>query len=684
MKFPTRDNRPEPFGRDPYLAPYAGELERRRLAVAAVRRRLLRGGPETLAEFASGHEYYGLHFRDGEWVFREWAPHAEAITLIGEMSGWKALPDFALRRLNNRGEWEIRLSAERLWHGMHYRLLMEWPGGRGERLPSYARYVVQDEQSGIFSARVWRPEQPYRFRYESPASFPAPLIYESHVGMAQERAGVGTFREYREKVLPRIARSGYNTVQLMAIMGHPYYGSFGYHVANFFSIAGRFGTPDDFRELVDAAHGLGLRVIMDLVHSHAVRNEVEGLGRFDGERSTYFHAGERGEHRAWDSLCFDYGKTEVLHFLLSNCRFWLDEYRVDGYRFDGVTSMLYRHHGLGRAFAGYADYFGDEVDEEALTYLSLANEVIHAVRSDAMTVAEDVSGMPGLAVPLREGGVGFDYRMAMGVTDMWFKLFDQPDEAWNMGYMYYELTNRRPDERTVSYVECHDQAIVGGQTAIFRLAGAAMYDAMRRDSGDGRVDRAVALHKMTRLATAATAGHGYLNFMGNEFGHPEWIDFPREGNGWSYAYARRQWSLAEDETLRYGQLEAFDRAMLALLRGKGDFYDCAPQRMVCDEGRKILAFERAGYFFVFNFHPTDSFADCELEFPPGNYRIVLSSDAGAFGGFDRIDCTMTYGTSAVSDGQGRSHQAVRLYLPCRTALVLQKTCVQQEANRKNE
>lgn len=673
MKFSSRDNRPQTFGRDPFLSPFIGVLERRRLAVAAARRALLLDcGAADLPELSLCHEYYGLHYRDGAWIFRERAPHATSLTLIGEMSDWRVSPSFSMSRLNSCGDWEIRMDGDRLSHGMHYRLYLEWPGGCGERLPSYARYVVQDERSGIFSARVWHPESSYRFQHATPSQSSDLLIYEAHVGMAQERPGVGTFSEFREKVLPRIAKAGYNTLQLMAIMNHPYYGSFGYHVTNFFSVASRFGTPDDFRELVDAAHGLGLRVIMDLIHSHAARNEVEGLGRFDGERSTFFNSGERCEHPAWDSLCFDYGKREVLRFLLSNCRFWLDEYHIDGYRFDGVTSMLYRHHGLGKAFSGYGDYFNDEVDEDAWIYLSLANEVIHAVRPDAVTIAEDVSGMPGLAAPAREGGVGFDYRLAMGVTDMWFKLLDQPDETWNMAYMYHELTNRRLDERTVSYVECHDQAIVGGQTAIFRMAGSAMYDAMCRDSGNIRVDRAIALHKMMRLATIATAGHGYLNFMGNEFGHPEWIDFPREGNGWSYFYARRQWSLADDEKLRYGQLGAFDRAMLTLLVSVHNFYEYSPQLIRSDELCKVLAFERGGCFFVFNFHPVQSAAGYVLEVPPGSYRIVLNSDADDFGGFNRVDCNMLYTTVSIPDGEHESHQALRLYLPCRVSLVLQR------------
>ena len=655
-----RENVPEALGSDPYLAPYLDRLAERKKRADELEKHLTQG-KIGLADFASAHEYYGLHRKRDSWVFREYAPHAEKIFLVGDFSDWKEDDRFALSPVEN-GAWEIKLPAATLQSGMHYLLHTHWRGGSGERIPAYARNVVQDPATLRFSAVV-PPEKTYAFRHASPPRPEAPLVYESHVGMAQEEPRVGTFDEFREKTLPRIREAGYNTVQLMAIPGHPYYGSFGYHVANFFAVAGRFGTPEDFKRLVDAAHGMGLRVVIDLVHSHAVKNEVEGIAAVDGFRETYFHAGARGEHPGWDSLCFDYGKTETLHFLLSNVRFFLDEYHIDGFRFDGVTSMLYRHHGLGKAFSGYDDYFGSDVDEDALAYLTLANRVIHSVRPDAETIAEDVSGMPGLASP---DGVGFDYRLAMGVTDLWFKLFDLPDEEWSMFRLCGELTNRRRDERSIGYAECHDQALVGGQTAIFRLAGDAMYYNMHKNSGNLRIDRATALHKLVRLSTAATAGNGYLNFMGNEFGHPEWIDFPREGNRWSYDHARRQWSLAEDDRLRFKGLRDFDRAMLKLIGSPG-FYRSVVQTVRVDEEKQLLFFERDGFWFCFNFNPDRSFADYEVEAIPGSYATALDSDAAEFGGFARRAPGQRYFTLQRGDGAKLS-----LYLPSRTALVLER------------
>lgn len=652
---------------DPYLEPYADHI-RRRIQMADETELRLTGGKTNLADFASGHEYFGMHYRDGRWVFREWAPNATAIYLKGDFNDWRVEERFSLKRISDEGIWEIELDAGSVSHGDIYRLELHWPGGSGERIPAWVRRVVQEPISLSFNAQVWRPQSPYEWRHPRPAFSGAPLlVYETHVGMAQAEEKIGTYTEFMQNVLPRIRDAGYNAIQLMAIAEHPYYASFGYQVSNFFACSSRFGSPEELKALVDEAHGMGLVVLMDMVHSHAVKNEVEGIARFDGSGHQYFHAGSRGEHPAWDSRCFNYEKPQVLHFLLSNCRYWMDEFNFDGFRFDGVTSMLYTHHGLGKAFSGYADYFDDSVDEAALAYLSLANRLVHQLNENAVTVAEDMSGMPGLAASHADGGPGFDYRYAMGVPDYWIKLVkDTPDEQWSMGALWHELTNRRSDEQTISYAESHDQALVGDQTLIFRLVGDRIYSQMSVMSEDLAIFRGMSLHKMIRLATLSTAGHGYLNFMGNEFGHPEWIDFPREGNQWSYKYARRQWHLADDPNLRYSQLAAFDRDMMGLAReynipgGQGQFL------LHLDENTKILAFLRGELIFVFNFHPDSSFTDYWLPAAPGAYRVVLDTDRADYCGMDRQDLSITHYT--ITDLIHRHF--LSLYLPARTGLVL--------------
>ncbi len=656
---------------DPYLAPYQGVLQRRRER-RDQRLRQLTSGPGSLAEFACAHEFYGLHLHDEGWTFREWAPNATAITLVGDFSNWQKSPDFALQRLPGRAVWEGHWPRERLHHGERYHMVVEWDGGSGERLPAYTRRVVQDPATNLFSAQVWHPAEPYRWQQEAwRVPRRAPIIYEAHIGMAQEAAAIGSYDDFRVNVLPRIIAGGYNTLQLMAIMEHPYYGSFGYQVGNFFAASSRFGTPEELKALIDAAHAAGIAVIMDLVHSHAVRNERDGLSALDGTTDLYFHAGSRGWHEAWDSRCFDYGKIDVLHFLLSNCRYWLDEFKFDGFRFDGVTSMLYLHHGLGVSFTDYAQYFNDEVDEDAWTYCALANQMIGELRPDALTIAEDMSGMPGLAAPREAGGAGFGYRMAMGVPDCWCKLVrDVRDEEWNVGYLWHELTNRRDDERTINYAECHDQALVGGKTLLFEMLGADVYDSMHRGAENLKTDRGVALHKLIRLATLGTAGHGYLNFMGNEFGHPEWIDFPREGNNYSYHHARRQWRLRDDPGLLFHSLGEFDSSMINLFATRGALEAGPPRRLLVDDATKLLAFERGGLVLIFNFHATLSVAGYPLLVPPQRqYHGVLNSDSERFGGQGRITEEQEYPVYEEVERQERIYR-IRIYLPARTALVV--------------
>jgi 1,4-alpha-glucan branching enzyme len=656
---------------DPYLKPYQKAIGQRMINAAAIEKRLS-GKNTAFADFASGHEYFGLHFRNGRWVFREWAPNAVAAYIVGDMTGWQEKEEFRLKPIGSHGVWGSRLGASKMMHGDLYRLRLYWENGSGDRLPAWARRVVQDSRTLIFNAQVWRPARCYQWQNDPFIRPQDPLlIYEAHVGMAQEAEKIGTYAEFTQNVLPRIADAGYNTIQLMAVAEHPYYASFGYQVSNFFAASSRFGTPEEFKDLIDTAHGLGLSVIMDLIHSHAVINEVEGLSRFDGTLHQYFHKGERGVHALWNSRCFDYGKPEVLHFLLSNCRFWLDEYKLDGFRFDGVTSMLYRHHGIGRSFTTYEDYFDDSVDEDAVIYLTLANRLIHELRPDALTIAEDMSGMPGLAADVSKGGMGFDCRFAMGIPDYWIRLTkDFADEDWPMGTLWHELTNRRADEKTVSYAESHDQALVGDQTLIFRLIGERMYDHMSADDDNPWVDRGMALHKMIRLITFASAGHGYLNFMGNEFGHPEWIDFPREGNGWSFKFAKRQWRLADDKSLKYHFLAKFDRDLLAAAK-----IHCFPEYpgpvlSMDNEEDKIIIFTRAALLFAFNFHPDRSFPDYQFEARPGKYEMILNTDARAYGGHGRIAQRQEHFTLYHENENGVSNR-LSLYLPSRSGIVLQ-------------
>jgi 1,4-alpha-glucan branching enzyme len=657
---------PDFVKKDPFLEPHKYKIVGR-LRKAYEKEKELTGGGR-LGDFANGHNFFGLHRTETGWVLREWAPNANCIFLVGEFSNWRLDDNLKLQPTGN-GNWEINLAEGVLKHLDLYKLYMCWEGGSGDRIPAWARRMVQDPTTHIWNAQVWDPPTKHEWKNqlkETKDFFP--LIYEAHAGMATEEYKVGSWEDFRVKVLPHVEQAGYNTIQLMAVQEHPFYGSFGYHVSNFFAASSRFGTPEELKALVDDAHGRGIKVIMDIVHSHAVKNEVEGISCYDGSHYQFFHDGPRGDHPAWDSRCFDYGKNSVLHFLLSNCKFWIEEYGFDGFRFDGVTSMLFLDHGLGTAFMSYDQYFNDNQDEDAITYLYLANKLIHEVKPGALSIAEEMSGMPGLATPQALGGLGFDYRLAMGVPDYWIRTIkEQRVQFWHVGDMFNQLANKRWDEKTVHYAESHDQALVGDKTIIFWLMDQDMYFNMRVDQQNLTIDNGIALHKMIRLITLVTAGNGYLNFMGNEFGHPEWIDFPGRHNNWSYHYARRQWSLKNDPELKYKYLNDFDQEMISMVRKEKLLKYPTVFRIKEHVSDQILVVGRKDLIFIFNFNPFDSYTDYPVDAPSGDYSLVLNTDNPRFGGFDRIDENLVYSTKVNED-----NKQLKLYMPALTAFALKK------------
>jgi 1,4-alpha-glucan branching enzyme len=653
---------------NPELLPYEGDIKQRMRSYRETLRRLLgENEGRTLCDFANAHHFFGFHHARGGWYYREWAPGAREICLEGDFNGWDQT-SHPLTKLGG-GVFEIFLEGDgALWDGCLVKAVVtDCDGKKRENVPLYVRRTRQDSNTHGFCGVVTDDFVGYPW---TDGDFVPPkglYIYEAHVGMAPEEGRVGTYREFADNILPRIKRSGYNTLQLMAIMEHPYYGSFGYQVSSFFAPSSRFGTPSDLKYLIDRAHGMGIRVLLDLVHSHAVKNEGEGLYKFDGTVFQFFHTGKKGEHPAWGTACFDYGKPEVLHFLLSNLKYWLEEYHFDGFRFDGVTSMLYHDHGLGATFSS-DKYFGENLHREAVTYLQLAATLTKEISRHALLIAEDMSGMPGMCLPIKDGGIGFDYRLSMGLPDMWIRVAKTQDELWSMGEIWQELCLRRGGERAVAYLESHDQALVGDKTLIFRLADSAMYTDMSVFCQSPVIDRAIALRKMFALLTATAGGEGYLNFMGNEFGHPEWVDFPREGNGYSHHYCRRQWSLADSDHLRYKYLLAFDRDMLALLARMRTSMDGCGNLLLIHEDDKLLAFSRGDFVVVFNFHSTRSKECVRIPVPrEGAYRVVMSTDDKAYGGFGNV-AHMKYETR---DDGGAPY--IELYLPSRTAIVLKRT-----------
>ena len=657
---------------DPWLKPYEGDLSLRMERYRQTRAALLGASGGTLSDFANGYMYYGFHRTQDGWVYREWAPAAQALHLIGDFNGWDR-QSHPLHPVGN-GNWEITLDGrDALTHQSLVKVQVTHDGQSTDHIPLYIRRVVQNKQDNSFSGQIWAPDKPYEWHDAAFLAEPhmPPTIYEAHVGMATQEERIGTYAEFTRDMLPRIKDDGYNTVQLMAIMEHPYYASFGYQVGCFYAASSWYGTPDELKELIDTAHLMGLRVLLDIVHSHAAPNSAEGISCFDGTDYQFFHEGQKGWHRDWGTRLFDYGKHEVIHFLLSNVKFWLDEYHFDGFRFDGVTSMLYHDHGLGTAFDNYGKYFSLNTDVDAVTYLQLASELAHELRPNGVLIAEDMSAMPGMCLPIDWGGVGFDYRLSMGVPDFWIRTIKtKRDEDWDLHQMWHELTTRRPREKNIGYAESHDQALVGDKTLMFWLADKEMYWHMDKSSQSLVIDRAIALHKMIRLVTASLAGEGYLNFMGNEFGHPEWIDFPREGNGWSFAHARRLWDLSRAEYLRYRELGDFDHDMLQMIDDQRLLSDPFLKNLWIQQGTQILCYRKSDALFLFNWHPTQSCADFYLPVGEvGGYRVLLDTDDIRFGGQGRVSHDVLY-QAEPHDGRDVGFS---IYLPARTAIVMRRT-----------
>ena len=653
---------------DPILKNYEADIDLLMDLYKKKHKELVKRG-KTLSDFANAHHYFGFHRTEDGWIYREWAPAADAVYLTGDFNHWD-LTACPMQPLD-RGVFELAIPASSgLTPGQRVQTIVIHNGQTLRRIPLYATRVVQNPHDNSWCAELEETLEVFPWTDANFRPEKTPFIYECHIGMAQEEGKVGSYREFRENILPRVKDQGYNTIQIMAIMEHPYYGSFGYQVSNFFAASSRYGHSAELKELIDTAHSMGIAVLLDVVHSHAVKNTAEGINEFDGTDYQFFHSGAKGNHQAWDTKLFNYGKNEVLHFLLSNLKYWMEIFHFDGFRFDGVTSMLYHDHGLGSAFSNYDMYFSMNTDTEAVTYLQLANELVHQINPNAITIAEDMSGMPGMCIPIRQGGIGFNYRLSMGVPDFWIRtLQEQKDDDWDLGKMWYELTSRRPKEKNIGYCESHDQALVGDKTIMFRLCDAEMYTGMSRlFPKTPTIDRGLALHKMIRLITASCAGEGYLNFMGNEFGHPEWIDFPREGNGWSYHYCRRQWSLVDNKDLYYANLNAFDKAMVHLLKEER-LLDKATELLLLNHGDKVISYRKGNLIFVFNFHPQRSYDGYELPMPKsGNYKVVLSTDDEAFAGNQRIDSSYVYTSRVQSDGR----LGFQCYLPSRAAIVFKK------------
>ncbi|KAH9622869.1 hypothetical protein KSS87_007872 [Heliosperma pusillum] len=434
-------------------------------------------------------------------------------------------------------------------HGSKYRVYFNTPDGPLERVPAWATYVLPDEEGNQSCAVHWdpSPEFTHKWKNNSPKAPKSLRIYECHIGISGSDPKVSSFLEFSEKVLPYIKDLGYNAIQLFGVVEHKDYFTAGYRVTNFYAVSSRYGTPEDFKRLVDEAHGLGLLVFLDIVHSYSAADEMVGLSLFDGTNDCYFHTGKRGHHKYWGTRIFKYGDVDVLQFLLSNLTWWIEQYHIDGFQFHSIPSMIYTHNGFATFTGDLEEYCNQYVDRDALMYLILANDILHALHPNIITIAEDATLYPGLCEPSSQGGLGFDYYVNLAAPEMWLSLLENvPDNEWSMSKIVTTLMgNKAYTNKMLLYAENHNQSISGGRSLAEILLGAEIDSNLSTSS----LLRGSSLHKG--------------------------VEFPTSNNNFSYELASRRWDLLSDQGV-HQELFHFDQDMMKLDKAGKVLSRCLP------------------------------------------------------------------------------------------------------------
>ncbi|KAI8557559.1 hypothetical protein RHMOL_Rhmol04G0020000 [Rhododendron molle] len=515
-------------------------------------------------------------------------------------------------------------------HGSKYRVYFNTSDGPLERVPAWAPYVVPDADGNQAFAVHWEPppEYTYKWKHKHPEVPKSLRIYECHVGISGLEPKIASFNDFTEKVLPYVKEAGYNVIQLIGLVEHKDYFTIGYRVTNLYAVSSRYGTPDDFKRLVDEAHGLGLLVFLDIVHSYSAADEMVGLSLFDGSNDCFFHTGKRGHHKFWGTRMFKYGDVDVLHFLLSNLNWWVVEYHIDGLQFHSLASMIYTHNGFASLSGDMEEYCNQYVDKDALMYLILANEILHALHPKIITIAEDATLYPGLCEPTSQGGLGFDYFVNLSASEMWSSLLGNvPDCDWNMSKIVSTLIgNKHSADKMLLYAENHNQSISGGCSFGEILLGEPREHASDRKAS---ILRGSSLHKMIRLISFTIGGHAYLNFMGNEFGHPK-------------------------------DMMNVDEKERILSRGLPNIHHVNDTTMV-------ISYLRGPLLFIFNFHPTTSYERYSVGVEEaGEYQVILNSDEKRYGGQALIEQDQ-YIRKTVSKRMDGLRNCLEVPLPNRSA-----------------
>ncbi|KAK9673873.1 hypothetical protein RND81_12G195300 [Saponaria officinalis] len=554
-----------------------------------------------------------------------------------------------------------------LQHGSKYRVYFNTPDGPLERIPAWATYVRLDGDGNQPCAVHWdpSPECAHKWKNNSPKRPKSLRIYECHVGISGSDPKVSSFLEFTEKVLPRVKDLGYNAIQLFGVIEHKDYFTAGYRVTNMYAVSSRFGTPEDFKRLVDEAHGLGLLVFLDIVHSYSAADEMVGLSLFDGTNDCYFHTGKRGHHKYWGTRIFKYGDVDVLQFLLSNLRWWIEEYHIDGFQFHSLPSMMYTHNGFATFTGDFEEYCNQYVDRDALLYLILANDILHFLHPNIITIAEDATLYPGLCEPSSQGGLGFDYYVNLAAPEMWLSFLENvPDNEWSMSKIVTTLMgNKIYTNKMLLYAENHSQSISGGRSFAEILFGTEV-----GSNEASKLLRGTSLHKVIRLITFTIGGSAYLNFMGNEFGHPKRVEFPTSNNNFSFELASRRWDLLSDQGL-HQKLFHFDQDMMKLDQKEKVLSRGLPNVHHVNDDTMVISYTRGPLLFIFNFHPTDSYERYSVGVDEaGEYQMILNSDEEKYSGQGAINADQYFQRSIRKRIDGFQN-CLQLPLPSRSAQV---------------
>lgn len=558
-------------------------------------------------------------------------------------------------------------------HGSKYRVYFNTPDGPLERVPAWATYVLPDADGRQACAVHWDPpsESAYKWKNKHPTAPKSLLIYECHVGISGSEPRLSSFSEFTKKVLPHIKDLGYNAIQLFGIVEHKDYFTAGYRVTNMYAVSSRYGTPEDFKHLVDEAHGIGLLVFLDVVHSYSAADEMVGLSLFDGTNDCYFHTGKRGHHKFWGTRMFKYADVDVLQYLLSNLNWWVEEYRIDGFQFHSLSSMMYTHNGFATFTGELEEYCNQYVDRDALMYLILANDILHALHPNIITIAEDATYYPGLCEATSQGGLGFDYYVNLSASEMWLSFLEKvPDNEWSMSKIVTTLMgNRQYTNKMLLYAENHSQSISGGRSFAEILFGGK--EDRPAESTDSLL-RGCSLHKLIRLITFSIGGCAYLNFMGNEFGHPKGVEFPTASNNNSFELANRRWELLNNDGIHHA-LFLFDKDMMKLEQNERVLSRGLPNVHHVKDDTMVISYTRGPVLFIFNFHPTNSYEKYIVGVEEaGEYQVIMNTDEKNYGGQGMINGDQ-YVQKTIRKRCDGLQNCLQVPLPSRTAQVYKLT-----------